>query len=74
MVESGKTRRSMALEALVRLRSANPMILGAALTKHQAIAGNYGYSSSYYEHYNSLKNRSRKHELMPLLLDANSRA
>ena len=74
VVESGKTRRSMALEALVRLRSANPMILGAALTKHQAIAGNYGYSSNYYEQYNSLKNRSRKHELMPLLLDANSRA
>lgn len=69
VVESGKTRRSMALEALARLRSANPMILGAALTKHQAVAGHYGYSYRYYEEYKSLEGKRRKHELMPQLLD-----
>lgn len=69
VVESGKTRRSLALETIAMLKAANHMVLGVALTKYQAVAGSYGYGNSYryYDSYRKLAGRSKPHELTPLL-------
>jgi capsular exopolysaccharide synthesis family protein len=47
VVESGRTRRSKAIEMLDRLRASGVLIVGAALNKYRFETGNYGYYQAY---------------------------
>lgn len=60
VVESGKTRTSVAIEALNRLKAAGAHIVGATLTKSTAESSAYGYGYGYGSHrYGALdKNRT----------------
>jgi succinoglycan biosynthesis transport protein ExoP len=66
VVESGKTRRRIASDALARLRSAGAVVVGVALTKYRFDARDYGYS--YYAGYGDDPKRIRTHELAVGLL------
>jgi capsular exopolysaccharide synthesis family protein len=61
VVESGKTRRSIATDALNRLRGSGTTVIGVALTKYRFDASDYGYS--YYSGYGDDPARIRTHEL-----------
>ena len=61
VVESGKTRRRPALEAIERLRASGSIIIGVALTKYKFDASEYGYR--YYEAYGEDKKALQPHEL-----------
>lgn len=61
VVESGKTRRSIAADALSRLRGSGTTVIGVALTKYRFDARDYGYS--YYSGYGDDPARIRQHEL-----------
>lgn len=74
IVESGRTRRGLALESLIGLRAAKSTILGVVLTKYESVIGNYGYTYRYYDQYRDVGGRKKPHELMPQLLDGASQA
>jgi capsular exopolysaccharide synthesis family protein len=61
VIESGKTRRSIATDALNRLRGSGTTVIGVALTKYRFDARDYGYS--YYSGYGDDPARIRTHEL-----------
>lgn len=69
VVESGKTRRRAALEALSRMRAVGGRILGVALTKHVGKSGEYGYRYEQYAKNYALAVRPQPHELTPALLE-----
>jgi capsular exopolysaccharide synthesis family protein len=61
VVESGRTRRRPAVEAIERLRSSGALIVGANLTKYKFDTSEYGYR--YYEAYDENRVALRPHEL-----------
>lgn len=61
VIESGRTRRRPAIEALERLRASGALITGAALTKYRLDTSEYGYR--YYEAYGESHAAIRPHEL-----------
>ena len=61
VVESGRTRRRPAVEAIERLRAAGALIIGANLTKYKFDTSEYGYR--YYEAYDENRVALRPHEL-----------
>jgi len=61
VVESGKTRRGIAADALSRLRGSGTLVIGVALTKYRFDARDYGYS--YYSGYGENGGRLEPHEL-----------
>ena len=61
VVESGRTRRRPAVEAIERLRAAGALIIGANLTKYKLDTSEYGYR--YYEAYDENRVALRPHEL-----------
>jgi capsular exopolysaccharide synthesis family protein len=61
VVESGRTRRRPAIEAIERLRAAGALIIGANLTKYKFDTSEYGYR--YYEAYDENRVALRPHEL-----------
>lgn len=73
IVESGTTRRRFALEVLAKLQVSGSLVLGAALTKYQSTAGEYGYGYGYgyYDSYRSIEGRSQPHELTSQLMGKN---
>lgn len=64
VVESGKTRRRAAIEAIIQLRNAQNHVLGVVLTKC-ASSQSYGYYYGYYDKDAIEKGRSKPHELTP---------
>ena len=68
VLESGKTRRRAALEAIVKLQATGCLILGAALTKYRSAINGYGYGYGYYDYAGSIDSKGESHELMPQLL------
>jgi capsular exopolysaccharide synthesis family protein len=68
VIESGKTRRRLALDAVSRLQRPGITILGAALTKFRAYAADYGHSYKYYEKYSAVEGRSRSSILTAQLM------
>ncbi|MEE4316371.1 MAG: polysaccharide biosynthesis tyrosine autokinase [Erythrobacter sp.] len=67
VVESGRSRRRVVLEAMMNLQGAGNRILGVALTKCAASAVAYGYDYGYYDNTLQLTDQSRAHELSPHL-------
>ena len=67
VVESGRSRRRVVLEAIAQLNSAGSRILGVALTKCPESAVAYGYNYGYYDSKLELTDQSRGHELSPQL-------
>lgn len=67
VVESGKTRRRPAVEAIRRLRAAGALIVGVALTKYRFDTTEYGYK--YYKSYGEGAPRLKPHELAVGLMD-----
>jgi capsular exopolysaccharide synthesis family protein len=65
IVESGKTRRQVVLEAIAQLRASGNRVLGVTLTKVPRQAGSYGYSYQYYNDTKMLGQSARSHELSP---------
>lgn len=63
VVESGKTRRRSALDAISGLKTANATILGALLSKYKATFGDYEYTYQYYDQYAVGMAGGRPHEL-----------
>lgn len=61
VVESGRTRRRPAIEAIERLRASGALIIGANLTKYKFDTSEYGYR--YYEAYDENRVALRPHEL-----------
>ena len=61
VVESGRTRRRPAVEAIERLRASGALIIGAVLSKYKFDATEYGYR--YYEAYDANRVALRPHEL-----------
>lgn len=61
VIESGRTRRRPAIEAIERLRASGALITGAALTKYRLGSTEYGYR--YYEAYGESHAALRPHEL-----------
>jgi Mrp family chromosome partitioning ATPase len=61
VVESGRTRRRPAVEALERLRTSGALIIGAALTKYRFDTSEYGYR--YYAAYEKNRVALEPHEL-----------
>lgn len=61
VVESGRTRRRPAVEALERLRTSGALIIGATLTKYRFDASEYGYR--YYKAYDENRVALQPHEL-----------
>lgn len=68
VVESGKTRRRAAIEAIIQLRNAQNLLLGVVLTKCAKSASSYGYNYGYYDKNALEKGRSKPHELTPQIL------
>jgi Mrp family chromosome partitioning ATPase len=67
VVESGRSRRRVVLEAIASLRLGRNRILGVALTKCPQSAVAYGYNYGYYGKSLELTDQSRAHELSPHL-------
>jgi polysaccharide biosynthesis transport protein len=67
VVESGRSRRPVVLEAIAQLRSAGGRIVGVALTKCPKSAVAYGYEYGYYDSKLEITDQSRGHELSPQL-------
>jgi capsular exopolysaccharide synthesis family protein len=67
VVESGRSRRAVVLEAITQLQSAGGRIVGVALTKCPKGAVAYSYEYDYYESDPLLDDQSKGHELAPHL-------
>jgi capsular exopolysaccharide synthesis family protein len=67
VVESGRSRRAVVLEAITQLQSAGGRIVGVALTKCPKSASAYSYNYDYYDSKAELTDQSRGHELSPQL-------
>jgi capsular exopolysaccharide synthesis family protein len=67
VVESGRSRRRVVLEAIAQLRTAGGRIVGVALTKCPKSAVAYGYDYGYYDSKLELTDEARGHELSPQL-------
>jgi capsular exopolysaccharide synthesis family protein len=67
VVESGRSRRQVVLEAINQLQSAGGRIVGVALTKCPKGAVAYGYDYDYYNSDPLLDDQSKGHELSPQL-------
>jgi capsular exopolysaccharide synthesis family protein len=67
IVESGRSRRRVVLEAIASLQGAGNKILGVALTKCAADTVAYGYDYGYYDKALQLTDKARVHELSPHL-------
>lgn len=67
VVESGRTRRRPAIEALERLRTSGALIIGAVLTKYRFDASEYGYK--YYSAYDENRVALQPHELAVGIVD-----
>lgn len=65
VVESGRTRRRAALEAISQLQNAQNTILGVVLTKCPKGLGAYDYNYGYYYGSPALEDRWKSHELTP---------
>lgn len=70
IVESGKTRRRHALEAISKLHVSGSPILGVALTKYESSIGEYGYGYGYYSSYRAIDGKPKSHELTSRLMGA----
>src|SRR4029453_3489487 len=64
VVESGKTRKRAAIEALNRLEATGTRVLGAALTKAEERRDGYGYSGYGYGYGYGAKGRLNKTEIL----------
>ncbi|NBB23622.1 polysaccharide biosynthesis tyrosine autokinase [Porphyrobacter sp. SLTP] len=69
VVESGRSRRKVVLEAIAQLQSASARIVGVALTKCPSSAVAYGYDYGYYDSQTQISGESRGHELSPQLFE-----
>jgi capsular exopolysaccharide synthesis family protein len=67
VVESGRSRRRVVLEAMANLKAGRNRILGVALTKCPESAVAYGYDYGYYDDTLKLTDQSKGHELSPQL-------
>ena len=67
VVESGRSRRNVVLEAITQLQAANGRIVGVSLIKCPSSAVAYGYSYGYYDSSTQITSEARGHELLPQL-------
>ena len=65
VVESGKTRRRVALDAIAQLNRAQNCLVGVVLTKCPKSAVSYGYNYGYYEYQPQLSGEREPHKLTP---------
>ena len=71
IVESGKTRRRHALDAISKLHVSGSLLLGVALTKYETSIGEYGYGYGYYASYRAIDGKPKSHELTSRLMGEN---
>lgn len=65
VVESGRTRRRSALEAIHQLENARNRLLGVVLTKCPRSANDYEYNYGYYYGQEQITDKSNRHDLTP---------
>jgi succinoglycan biosynthesis transport protein ExoP len=74
VVESGRTRRTAALETIDVLRGVGAQVIGAVLTKATGDLGGYAYYGYRYKHDSLERRSSREIKLFPSSADAGAEA